>query len=69
MHFVVPTYLRFKSKFCRIIEKKKEMKKQQRVKRNEIQLPSTVSNICITASDCNCIYLFMIYMKYRENNI
>lgn len=32
MHFVVPTYLRFKSKFCRIIEKKKEMKKQQRGK-------------------------------------
>lgn len=31
MHFVVPTYLRFKSKFCRIIEKKmKKRKKQQK---------------------------------------
>lgn len=37
MHFVVPTYLRFKSKFCRIIEKKKEMKKQQsKEKRNTV---------------------------------
>lgn len=70
MHFVVPTYLHFKRNFVELSKRKKGEKKTVRIKkRNEVQLPSTVSNICITASDCNCIYLFMIFMKYRENNI